>query len=90
MQMPFRRTMKKLFLYVVVMVVFICLTLVVAYAGTVYYIGTDQDGNTYWVSCGSSAGNSSWTCPPNGGACTDTTDHNSGAEAFCLNPPPDN
>ncbi|MCA1566880.1 MAG: hypothetical protein LC803_14790 [Acidobacteria bacterium] len=42
MQMPFRRTTKKLFLYVVVVVVFISLTLVAAYAGTLHYIGTDR------------------------------------------------
>jgi hypothetical protein len=88
MPMLLRRTTKKLFLLVAVVIVFISLTLVAAYAGTVHYLGTDQDGNTYWVSCGSSAGNSTWTCPPNGGPCTDTTD--SGANAFCLNAPPDN
>jgi hypothetical protein len=88
MQTLLRKTTKKLFLAVAVVTVFISLTVVVAYASTIYYRGTDQDGYTYWVSCGSSAGNSSWTCPPNGGSCTDTTD--AGANAFCLDPPPQN
>lgn len=88
MKMLVKRMTKKLFPAVAVVVVFIYLTAVAVYASTIYYRGTDQDGNTYWVSCGSSAGNSSWTCPPNGGACTDTTDP--GANAFCLNPGPDN
>jgi len=57
-----KRTTKK-FLLLAVVAASISLAAVAAYASTVYYRGTDQYGNTYWVSCGSSAGNSSWTCP---------------------------
>lgn len=55
------------------------LTLGLLFAGAatasaqVIYVGTNPDGSTVWVSCGSSAGYYVMRCPAGGGACTDVT-----------------
>lgn len=78
-----KRAAKRLFLIAVVAFT-IGATAAGVYASKIYYQGTDADGYTYWTSCGSSAGPSSWRCPPEGGPCEDITDYRS--VQFCNLP----
>ncbi len=44
----------------------IAYTINVAYANSVYLVYDHRNGTTIWVSCGSSAGNTLWTCTSSG------------------------
>jgi len=64
--------------------VFLSATATVVYASDIYYQGKDTYGYSYYTSCGSSAGPSSWRCPPQGGSCEDVTDYRTAQ--FCNLP----
>ncbi len=74
-----KKSARRLSLIAVVIAFLTFITLAVA-ASDIYYMGTDTDGNTSWISCGSSAGAYSYSCDAQGN-CHDTTDWR--AAAFC-------
>ena len=67
-----KRSIKRLILRVVLLASLLFGGMTAAYA-RVFYVGTNPDGSTVWVSFDSSAGYSVWRCPAGGGACTDVT-----------------
>lgn len=59
-----KKSVKKFLLVAVVIVSPAAVTTTTVFASRIYAHGTDTDGWSHWTSCGSSAGNSSWACPP--------------------------
>jgi hypothetical protein len=78
------KLLKRLFL-VVILATFLTATAIAVYA-TIYFVGQHPDGSTSWISCGSSAGPSYWTCPPRGGICSEVPEMQGAAETFCSLP----
>jgi hypothetical protein len=69
MQTTLKKLTKRLFLTAVIAALFVT-TATIAYANAVYHVRTDASGETFWLSCGSSAGNYFALCPADGGVCT--------------------
>lgn len=80
-----KKFFKKFLLVAVVTMLLAALTTTTVFASRIYAHGTDTDGWSRFTSCGSSAGNSSWSCPPGGGPCVDVTDYRT--DQFCNLPP---
>jgi hypothetical protein len=53
-----------------------------AFASYTEYRSSDQHGNTYWLTCGTSAGDSFFMCPAQGGLCEDRG--SLGAHQACI------
>jgi len=70
MRATLKKSIKRLFLTTVIAALLVT-TATVAYASSIYHMRTDEiTGETFWLSCGSSAGNYFALCPPGGGTCT--------------------
>ena len=79
-----KKSIRKLFL-VAIMATFLAATAISVYA-TIFFVGQHPDGTTDWISCGSSAGPTYWSCPPRGGLCEERPDMQGAAETFCSLP----
>lgn len=80
-----RKKLIKKFLLVAVVIMSLAAVTTTVFASRIYAHGTDTAGWSHFTSCGSSAGNSSWACPPGGGPCVDETDYRT--DQFCNLPP---
>lgn len=81
MQTRIKKTTKKLLLIVIVATM-LCTVAVSTSANYTEYRSSDQYGNTYWLSCGSSAGDCFFKCPAGGGLCEDQG--SDGAHQACV------
>ncbi len=69
MRKTLKKTIKKL-LFVSVLVALLLTSRISVYANVLQWRSTDQNGNNYWLSCGSSADNYFFVCDSNN-VCTD-------------------
>lgn len=83
-----KKTTRRRFLSVLLTVFLATILTVVSAvrASKIYYMGTYEDGTTSWISCGSSAGNTYWECPSNGGPCKSDPSMDAVANQFCNLP----
>lgn len=66
MQVTPKKSTKRLFRAITFMALSVAFAASVAYANSVRLLRDHGDGTTVWVSCGSSAGNTIWTCTAGG------------------------
>jgi len=84
MQATLKKSTKRLFRAITFTAVLsVAFAVSVAYANTVRLLRDHGDGTTVWVSCGSSAGNTIWTCTASG--CTAHYDDSDGFNQFLAN-----